>query len=82
MSTSLGLLALALLGAEPLRKPDAPQITFQMHVYEMKGVGWRASVQGRLHAVTRQANSSVWTVSCARAHDLAKAADTVIQAPA
>ncbi len=67
MNTALGLLALALVGAEAApkpaisptspqvglgqvvrigeaRKPVAAAITYQFHVIEMKGVGWRESV--------------------------------------
>ncbi len=81
MRAALGLLALAVLGADGPPRLDAPQITFQMHVIEMKGVGWRESVYAQLQPVTRQGNASIWTVGRGATKTLTMLADTVIHAP-
>jgi hypothetical protein len=61
MSTLLGLLALALLGAEGPSNSDAPPITFHSWMIEMDGLGWRESLSRELQPVARQGGATVWT---------------------
>ena len=78
---ALGLLALALLGTEGPAQPVAPEVTYQLHVYEMKGVGWREDVYRRLQPVTRQGNSTLWTTDRTTMRELGKLAETAKMAP-
>ena len=80
MRILIGLLALALLGADkPSPQPPA-QITYELRVVELARVDWRADVYPKLQLVTRQGNSTVWTAPKEVAAALVKKAQTEPQA--
>lgn len=65
MRILIGLLALALLGADapPTTSPvpRLQQIVYELRVVELTTVDWRADVFEKLQSVTRQGNATVWT---------------------
>jgi hypothetical protein len=61
MCPLLGLLALALLGAEAPRNAEASQITYDTWMVEMVGLDWRETMGHDLQLVTRQGGATVWT---------------------
>ena len=71
MAIVTGLVALALLGVEPdtadtaaaavaaIEKGD--QISCQMQMMTVEGLGWRAAAYSRLNAVGQKGSSTIWT---------------------
>jgi hypothetical protein len=85
MSMALGLLALALVGAEGESSARAnalpTPICYEIRVLEMTGLDWRASCFRQLTPVTRQGSATVWTAGRELAEALVKKTDKVVAAP-
>ncbi|MHC5541979.1 hypothetical protein ACYOEI_27480, partial [Singulisphaera rosea] len=61
MNITMGLLSLALLGADDTRGASGPVMQYQVRVLEMDGLGWRETLYSRLQPAARQGNATVWT---------------------
>jgi hypothetical protein len=81
MNVALSLLTLVLLGADGPRSREAPEISFEVHIVQMDGLGWRGGFFSRLQPVATHAGASVWTTSRAAAEELAALDPDGIKAP-
>lgn len=81
MNITMGLLSLALLGADDTRGASGPVMQYQVRVLEMDGLGWRETLYSRLQPAARQGNATVWTGDGAVVAALAGRAARVVMAP-
>ena len=81
MRILLGLLALALLGADAPTPPGHHGISYELCLIEMNGVDWRAPVYTQLEPVCRQGSATVWTVPAGVARSIRSGAGRVLSAP-
>ncbi|MFO0908226.1 MAG: hypothetical protein U0794_07680 [Isosphaeraceae bacterium] len=86
MRFAIGLLALALVGADAPAQPPSTQIVYDLRFVELSSVAWRGELHAKLQPVTRQGGVSVWTAPKEVAAQVAKAATSsskgsIISAP-
>jgi len=81
MRLVLGLLAASLVGADSPAGHDAPSITYDVKLLEMKGLEWRSAFYAELQPVARRGSTTVWTAPHATVVKLAERAGKTISAP-
>ncbi|WP_422930586.1 hypothetical protein [Singulisphaera sp. PoT] len=80
MNIALGLVTLALLGADGSPKVARP-IQYHVRVLEMNGLEWREATYSKLTPVAKQGNATVWTVDAEAAQAIAERAGRVVMSP-
>ncbi len=81
MVMGTGLLALAMVATEGPPGPPVGEITFQVRVVTLDGLGWRSDAYPRLRPVARRGTSTIWTADRALAESLSAAARASTIAP-
>jgi hypothetical protein len=81
MCAALGLLALALLGADGSPNGAARPVQFRVKLLEMDGLSWRETLYNKLQPVTRQETCTVWTCDREVAKTLAEKSARVLMSP-
>jgi hypothetical protein len=76
MRIVIGLLALALMGADGPAPSGPQQICYELRVVELASVDWRGDVYPKLQTVAHQGNSTVWTAPKEVVAQILKRAET------
>src|SRR4051794_6833438 len=83
MCAALGLLALALVGADgsPNGVVAARPVQFRVRLLEMDSLSWREPLYNKLHPVARQETCAVWTCDREVAKSLSEMSARVVMSP-